>query len=988
MGKPTKKPAPPRKRIKRVSQIYVYCENPKCNVHVIVPDVSTKAGDPTADPSSIVANWKAGNPCPVCHTQGSLQAVTLDNQIDIDLDANPDPVTVRIMPPVPYGGIPLCFGDNDKDKRWGMQVRSDADLSDAHFIAELKRDLMRLGFYDPARSHRGETLGEYSTHLLGAVLDFKRHLTTYYQMPPVGSLTNRAEKLIANAELPEAATDDNVPADPTVAKTLSAVDKQCYFPKGGLWNPLEVGQLRTEFVAGLAIGTSARGTTTIEKALESWFADWLSARKLAVPETGKQLDAIVAYCETLSSTVGANKTDGLRATIEADTAECKSTASNSSLSAEEKAAALTTLRDRINARAAAPVNAVPDYNSLEWLTQEVTKIDRQLLVKNGQKYAPGATKKPPNNADLSVQNWPVVAGVPGAADVSKMSKQLASALKQQSVRAAWLASVLKALPARRGNNTTVAQRRRNKLALFLGLASNIAERAQGVTTVLNTLTDIASTDGTKKRNWPQLSKSTQDPKGLAKNLLSDLNGWLQQGPAPGVIQRLRDRWSALPNECTAVSVGWIDPTAATIHSNSLRNLEQSLRELNTTLQKLGELPSMDAYRLMLREYGIIDRGTAICIKEMATLGRLVVDEKTTRCVFLVPQGIAKDRDAVVENTNEVVDFASSDLWQVLTDLINAPPGYKEPPPLQMYYWVIYHEGGPQAFRGWRGMNLINFGIDWWSVGGNTIQQFSEENTSGSRLSAGRGWGPTQNTKFDSATPEADDDLGPKKLRRLYAYRSGIPYGFQEVPFPSGATQAAGDGPADDPEGFETYNTGSGQPSNPSAPTPTVVALWHPEERPWPATIADANTNLNSGVKIFADKFRAEVRRPARPCSFVNSAGKARDCKQCLKRFKIVYQMENGKRKTLPKYNNCNVIDTSQSDFDAFKNSRGAANSYYYTGVGSGLTASPPDGFEYPCSWLRAAMGYAGTGPQAFARAMDIIADLPNNPKVTGRTDWP
>jgi hypothetical protein len=370
--------------------------------------------------------------------------------------------------------------------------------------------------------------------------------------------------------------------------------------------------------------------------------------------------------------------------------------------------------------------------------------------------------------------------------------------------------------------------------------------------------------------------------------------------------------------------------------------------------------------------------------------------KNTTGAFLVPQSLASSRGDVVPNVVEVVDYAGGkSSWDRAAEIITEAK-FQPTPPLQMFAFILGREGGRSPTMGWAGMQLINFGIDWTHVQGHTMLTFDEEMTSGSRLSMSRGWGPTATTYFDNDNV-VDADIGLQaqqktntEILRKYAYRSGIPYADVNVRKPPSIMTPAEDPneQASDPEGLDVAPP-TPKP-NPPTPSPASKVASDPHTRPWPAIISDANSNVRNGLDLLVGKFNSGKNK--QQCTF---SQRLRDCNNCLKqpliggqpqqkKFNVVYVMENGKIKLDVAHNSCHVIDQTQSDFVSLA----GGTSYMYTGESSGGASSSVECIEYPCSWLRAAMGYAGAGPQAFARAMDIIDELPKNSYTTKQTNWP
>ena len=166
------KKAPAPKAPTTVKVEYFFCENVNCNNHA-----SFVVGTRPA-----TSGLQAGGTCPQCHV-GKVSEVDLTQAANAPLVPNSIGV---VLPALPYGGLLLRVGDEDKQSLWGGQVVNDPHHQGAHYVGELQRDLLRLAFYGPARG--GETFGRFSNHLMGSVLDFKHHLTTFYGIPTSDNL--------------------------------------------------------------------------------------------------------------------------------------------------------------------------------------------------------------------------------------------------------------------------------------------------------------------------------------------------------------------------------------------------------------------------------------------------------------------------------------------------------------------------------------------------------------------------------------------------------------------------------------------------------------------------------------------------------------------------------------------------------------------------------------------------------------------------------
>ncbi|WP_394829439.1 hypothetical protein [Pendulispora albinea] len=160
---PTKPKAPPPKP--RTLE-YVYCSNPACDLHAV-----GFLDDP--------GFFKPGSPCPNC--QKALEAIVLEARAQLPPGGSSP--TATALPGAPYGGFVLQLGDDDDDPRpvWGGTPGPFGPRHDgAHYVAELKRDLHRLGFYTRDRGDSTREMGKFGLFEVACVLDFKRHLMKFY----------------------------------------------------------------------------------------------------------------------------------------------------------------------------------------------------------------------------------------------------------------------------------------------------------------------------------------------------------------------------------------------------------------------------------------------------------------------------------------------------------------------------------------------------------------------------------------------------------------------------------------------------------------------------------------------------------------------------------------------------------------------------------------------------------------------------------------
>lgn len=164
MGQP--KPNNPPPKPKKVG-FYEYCEEPTCNWHYLsVREVGAADAKPDAK-------------CPNGH---KIQVFKLDNQAELPETS----VTVVAIPGRPYGGFVLQVGDDDSQRRWEGGVAKplvadppdDAHHTNAKYVAELQRDLMRLGYFSKYRIGNDYAVGKFTMAMVGGILALKADLAT------------------------------------------------------------------------------------------------------------------------------------------------------------------------------------------------------------------------------------------------------------------------------------------------------------------------------------------------------------------------------------------------------------------------------------------------------------------------------------------------------------------------------------------------------------------------------------------------------------------------------------------------------------------------------------------------------------------------------------------------------------------------------------------------------------------------------------------
>ncbi|HKO52192.1 MAG TPA: hypothetical protein VJV79_31005, partial [Polyangiaceae bacterium] len=270
----------PAKAPTTVKVEYFFCDNVNCNNHA-----SFVVGTRPA-----TSGLQSGGTCPQCHV-GKI------SQLDLTQAANaplvPNSIGV-VLPALPYGGLPLRLGDEDAQSLWGGQTVNDPHHQGARYVGELQRDLLRLAFYGPARG--GETFGRFSNHLMGSVLDFKHHLTTFYGIPTSDNLktvqdgadaADKAERAQAAAQTPPSPPAGTGTAPTGAASAPSSAPANIptstfpiFFPSGGLANPAEVYNPVRSWVTSL--GFPPGGVGTLQRTFETWAKLWETTNEPAL----------------------------------------------------------------------------------------------------------------------------------------------------------------------------------------------------------------------------------------------------------------------------------------------------------------------------------------------------------------------------------------------------------------------------------------------------------------------------------------------------------------------------------------------------------------------------------------------------------------------------------------------------------------------------------------------------------------------------------
>lgn len=252
---------------------YFFCRNTKCSFHAmfLLKD----------KPAEMVQ----GSLCPVCK-EGKLEIVELETTAPI-APSSKDPIPTGIVLPVaPYGGFTLTFGDSDESQTWEQVTgHPEPQHQNARYVAELQRDLMRLGFYSHGREAAADKPGEFTLSVLSGVLDLKRHLSDYY-----GFMTNEDMETVKKA-------------------AAAGGDAPIYYRK--LQNPSIAFNRAHDWSAGL---------TTARRSLEEWAKLWEASKSSGKAGSESELDSLEAQRAQLATDLAALKAKRKAAKTAADNA--------------------------------------------------------------------------------------------------------------------------------------------------------------------------------------------------------------------------------------------------------------------------------------------------------------------------------------------------------------------------------------------------------------------------------------------------------------------------------------------------------------------------------------------------------------------------------------------------------------------------------------------------------------------------------------------
>ncbi len=252
---------------------YFFCRNTKCSFHAMF-----LLKDKPAD-------MVQGAPCPVCK-EGKLEIVELETTAPVAPSTGDAIPTGIVLPVPPYGGFTLTFGDSDESQTWEQVTgHPEPQHQNARYVAELQRDLMRLGFYSHGREAAADKAGEFTLSVLSGVLDLKRHLSDYY-----GFMTSEDRETVKKAA--EAGGDAPIYYRPMKNPSIA-------FNRAHLWSA---------------------GLTTARRSLDDWAKLWEASMSSGKAGSESELDALEAQRVQLTTDLTALKAKRKAARDAANTA--------------------------------------------------------------------------------------------------------------------------------------------------------------------------------------------------------------------------------------------------------------------------------------------------------------------------------------------------------------------------------------------------------------------------------------------------------------------------------------------------------------------------------------------------------------------------------------------------------------------------------------------------------------------------------------------
>jgi uncharacterized coiled-coil protein SlyX len=252
---------------------YFFCRNTKCSFHAMF-----LLKDKPAD-------MVQGSPCPVCK-EGKLEIVELETTAPVAPSTGDAIPTGIVLPVPPYGGFTLTFGDSDESQTWEQVTgHPEPQHQNARYVAELQRDLMRLGFYSHGREAAADKAGEFTLSVLSGVLDLKRHLSDYY-----GFMTSEDMETVKKA-------------------TEAGGDAPIYYRP--MKNPSIAFNRTHQWSSGL---------TTARRGLDEWAKLWEASMSSGKAGSESELDTLEAQRVQLATDLAALKAKRKAAKTAADNA--------------------------------------------------------------------------------------------------------------------------------------------------------------------------------------------------------------------------------------------------------------------------------------------------------------------------------------------------------------------------------------------------------------------------------------------------------------------------------------------------------------------------------------------------------------------------------------------------------------------------------------------------------------------------------------------
>lgn len=694
------KPAP---RAKIVEVEYFFCRNPKCNYHA-----SFLLGTRPESARLVVDDL-----CPQCGV-GKIDLLKFKQKSDVPLTAD---VTAQALPAPPYGGLVLQFGDKDDGLIFEGTPQGDPRHSGAHYVGELQRDLLRLAYYGPARG--GETLGVFSTMLLGGVLDLKRHLVKFYGVTGSTDFT-------------------------AVQSGAAASDKPAiFFPTGGLSSPSEVYASVNAWTKLLGPpSTTANLVVTFEK----WAALWERLKQSGLDDSAAGLQALRDQIAALQASRDRFKSEVPKAAKEQTALATRLTglraARSGSKLTEAQVSGVETALDTL----LADVNALgPDLGAAR---DAVKALDAKLPLASpaASEPAPAAltvTPSAPADSTLDARFDRVAADDASVKTVVAAQTALTTFLdrKISDPKKDVKASPQKSFAGREAQFEKDLGTRQELGDLLVTTLTSLADEMSAATQAA-ALINAQPAKGTPTGAFVTLRKNALDrstfwvqaggppPPGSSKPVAA--------GTVPGLLSRMTDLEARFASEGVPLPPQW-----APLKSQ-LGSLGPTITAYHDEIDKSDVTTMMDAYVALLRSFGRVDAATARYIRGMVTDGKL-----GARLVFRTPM----DAELVPFDFNAEIDGLVA---QTATESGRADA------PAPIVRFIFDHESGASHTRNFDGRTFVKLGIDWATPGDRS--HFVERATGG-RFSFSRGWGISQTTFFDdrvrirltdglSATPPA------------------------------------------------------------------------------------------------------------------------------------------------------------------------------------------------------------------------------------------